>query len=409
MSTPRWFLGLSCGSSGEGIDVALVETSGVGLGLQGKLVHSLRRPFTRELQDLLIQTLWTGGESPPQGMQVLHRLLGDSFVAATNQLLTQNRFPSDRILAIGVLAPFIWHEPSGRNPSTREIGKTSILADRTGITVVHDFREQDVASGGQGMPQTALADSLLFRHPTEDRLLIHLGSTTSVVYLKQNSRVQDVIAFEAGPGTSLLDAAIRQGTSGRERFDPGGKYAVQGRCLDSLVEKWLDHSFIQLKPPKSLPRSAFRQHFLNRAVQSIAEIGGTLQDLLCSLSHFVIRCLIGSCQRWLPEGMNSRAAWLSGGGTRNGMLWRILEQYAPEWKWSRLDDFGISTQMRNATGAAMLATLTLDGVPASTPSATGAVGRMLGRITPGGPSNWSRCLRWMVQHSVEPISPYRAA
>jgi anhydro-N-acetylmuramic acid kinase len=401
----RYFIGLSCGSSGDSIDAVLVEVQGVGLGLNAKLIQSFRRPLPREVQDEMNVSLLALGTHEP----ALHRMLGESLLATANQLLTQIRFEPGRVMAVGVFAPLAWHEPAGRTPSTREYGMVSLLADRLGLTVVSDFREQDVAAGGQGMPQTALADSLLFRTETEERVLIHLGSVFSIVLLKASKRVQDVLAFETGPGHRLLDAVIRVETNQRERFDPGGRYAVQGRCFDSLVERWLGHSYFSIKPPKSLGRSEFGEEFIGHAIRHAAQENATLQDLLCSLSHFLIRGLVLSCRRWVPEMLNERPVWLSGGGTRNGLLWRLIEQYVPTWKLNRLDELGLPALARSATGAAILAALTLDGVSASTPNATGTVGRMLGRLTPGNSQNWSRCLRWMLTQSSELVSPYRAA
>jgi anhydro-N-acetylmuramic acid kinase len=344
------------------------------------------------------------GESP-----TLHRLMGESLLAAANQLLSQVRLDARRVMAVGVFAPLAWHHPVGRSPSSREFGMVSLIADRLGLTVVSDFREQDLAAGGQGMPQTALADSLQFRSETEDRLLIHLGSVLSLVWLKASSRVQDLLAFEVGPGHRLLDGVVRRETNQRERFDPSGKYAVQGHCFEELIDRWLTHPYFSTKPPKSLPRNEFGGDFIQQAIRQAGQINATLQDLLCTMSHFLVQTLVQSCHRWLPETLNERPVWLSGGGTRNGLMWRLIEQYLPSWKLQRLDELGIPALSRSAMAAAILAALTLDGVSASTPNATGTVGRMLGRLTPGSSQNWSRCLRWMFTQSSETISPYRAA
>jgi anhydro-N-acetylmuramic acid kinase len=402
MSTPRWLIGLACGSGGQGVDAALIETTGVGLSITARHVASLRRPFQREARELFS----TGVSADVAGLA--HRVVGETAVVAVQQLTSQVRTDPSRVLAAGFLGPLQWHEPDGRSPSTRELGMTSLVADRLGVTVVGDFREHDVAAGGQGMPLSALVDSLLFRHTSEERLLIHLGGVSSVVYLPPGGRVQDVLAFEAGPCNRLLDAVIRQGTGGKERFDSGGHYAVQGRCVEPLLAEWQRHAFHQRKPPKSLPRSDYGPEFIQDAVKRTAAHNGTLQDLLCSLSHHVIDCIISGSRRWLPAA-DKRTVHLSGGGARNGMFWRLLEQQAPEWKPSRLDELGVPAQARNATAAAVLAALTLDGVPASTPSATGAVGRLLGRLTPGSSTNWARCLRWMTEHGSELTLPYRAA
>src|SRR5262245_59884072 len=338
--TARSFIGLACGSGGEGVDAALVETSGVGLNLSARHAHFLRRPFSP-------------GAAP--AIPNLHRLLGETAVAAVQQLVNQSRTDLNRVLAMGFFGPFQWHEPLGRTATSHELGMTSLIADRLGVTVVGDFREQDVAAGGQGMPLTALADAVLFRHAVEARLLIHLGGTSTIVFVPPGGRVQDVIAFEAGPCNRLLDAVMQRGTSGRERFDPGGRNAVQGHCLEPLLDDWQQHPFLQHKPPRSLSRSAFGPEFVAEAFKLTATQQGTLQDLLCSLSHFIIRCVVGSCRRWLPSESVPTTVHLSGGGVRNGMLWRLLEQYAPEWKLQRVDDLGVPSTARNATAAALLA------------------------------------------------------
>jgi anhydro-N-acetylmuramic acid kinase len=283
------------------------------------------------------------------------------------------------------------------------------LAERTGLTVFSEFRERDLAAGGQGMPITALADWVQFRHADEPRLLLHLGGVTSIVYIPANARPQDVLAFECGPGTRLLDAVIRQGSGGKERYDAGGKYAVQGHCLDALVARWLDHPFLHARPPKSLPRSEFGANWVDRAARDVIDAKGSMEDFLCSLSHFVVKIVARAC-RQLPKGAAPLHIWLSGGGSRNGLFWRLLEDELPGVALHRLDELGVPTQARQATGAAVLAAMAVDGIPASSPNATGAVGRLLGKVTPGEPRNWARCLRWMAEQSSPQLThPYRAA
>src|SRR5262249_57146080 len=126
---------------------------------------------------------------------------------------------------------------------------------------VSDFRARDVVAGGQGVPLGALADYLLFRHPTEDRLLVHLGGLARVVYLPASCRVTEIVGFEAGPCNVLLDALMRQLTGGRETFDPGGKHAVQGCCMEPLLERWLSPPLIQRRPPRTHAPPALRAGF----------------------------------------------------------------------------------------------------------------------------------------------------
>jgi anhydro-N-acetylmuramic acid kinase len=409
MTIARWFIGLASGSGGEGADAVLVETTGVGLQLNARVTQHLRRNHPREVQGLFLRTL--GGDGAPSfgDLAVLHRQLGESAAAAVGQLVTQSHFDLGRVLAIGHIGPLVWHQPAGRSPASFEIGLPSAMVERTGLTIFSEFRQRDVAAGGQGMPITALADWVQFRDAREPRLLVHLGGITSAVFIPANARPQDVVGLEVGPGTRLLDLVIRLGSGGRERCDVGGKYAVQGHCLEPLLANWLEHPFFNQSPPKSLPRNEFGTEWINRAARAVAEAKGTLEDFLCTLSHLLVRS-VALAWRWLAKGPTVPTIWLSGGGTRNGLFWRLLEQDLPGVSLRRLDELGVPCQVRQAAGAAVLAAMALDGIPASSPAATGAVGRLLGQVTPGEPRNWARCLRWMAEQSATELThPYRAA
>jgi anhydro-N-acetylmuramic acid kinase len=410
MSIARWFIGLASGSGGEGADAVLVETTGIGLQLTSRVLQVLRRQHPRDVQEAFLKTMLSGAPGSFGELASLHRQLGESAAAAVVQLTTPLRAEMARVLSIGHIGPLAWHDPAGRNAASIEIGQSSAIVERTGLTVFSEFRERDVAAGGQGMPITAIADWVQFRNPEQPRILIHLGGTTSLVCLPAHAKPQDVIAFEIGPGTRLLDSVIRQASHGRERYDAGGKYSVQGHCLDALLASWLEHSFFQQKPPKSLGRSEFGAEWIARAARSVAAAGGTLEDYLCTLSHFLIRSVVIACKRWLPNMDGPPHYWLSGGGSRNGLFWRLLEQEIPGVQLHRLDEIGVASQARQAASAAVLAAMAMDGIPASSPGATGAVGRLLGRVTPGEPKNWARCLRWMSEQSaLDMTHPNRAA
>jgi anhydro-N-acetylmuramic acid kinase len=211
------------------------------------------------------------------------------------------------------------------------------------------------------------------------------------------------MGFEAGPCNLLLDALIRQVTGGRESFDPGGKYAVQGKCIEPLVQSWLAHPALQRRPPRSLPRQTFAEEFAEQALQQARQHQARLHDLLCTAAHFVARNITTSLRRYLPPEPGIHRVLLSGGGVRNGLLWHLLEQQLAGIPMTRTDEAGVPADLRKPLTTGLLAALTLDGVPANVPSATGAAGsRLLGSITPGLSANWAKCLQWMAQHTVPP-------
>lgn len=407
MST-RWVIGLASGTCGDGVDAALLELRGAGLDLRLQQLHGVRQPYPAELRGLLRHA--AGGGEVRQ-LARLHRLLGETFAAAARAVVDSANLGSQKVQCIGCSGHSVGHDFEGRFPAVISLGMPAVIAERCSVTVVSDFRLRDLAAGGQGGPLSVLPDFLLFRHPQENRVLLHLGGIARLVYLPAGGRLHEVVAFEAGPCNLLLDAMVRQLTNGREPYDSGGKHAVQGRCIEPLVESWLAHPALSRRPPRSLPRQTFGEEFAARAVEQLRkqeERTGNLHDLLCTATHFVVRAIMAS-RRFLPAGTVIDRVLLSGGGVRNGLLWRLLERQLEGVRLGRTDEVGVPAELRKAVLPGLLAALTLDGVPANAPAATGAAGsRLLGNLTPGSSANWARCLQWMAQHFAAPGGPLSA-
>jgi anhydro-N-acetylmuramic acid kinase len=403
--TTRWIIGLSSGSSGDGVDAVLLEAEGAGLELRARPVLALQQPLARDLREWVRQC----GESGPADIgkvALLHRLLGETFAAAARQVADRASMSLQKVQCLGCPGQTIWHEPEGRFPSTFALGMAAVVAERTGITTVSDFHSRDVAAGGQGAPVAALADYLLFHDSQEHRVLLHLGGRARVVYLPADGRPHRVLGFEAAPCNLLLDGLIRQLTGGRMDYDPGGKHAVQGCCIEPLLERWLAHPYLQRRPPKSMPRRHCGEEFIAGALQFIRQEQGSLHDLLCTATHFVAHAITQSLRRLLPADRPIDRVLLTGGGVRNGLLWRLLEQQLAGIPVEKCDRYGIPAQARKAVGFGMLAALTVDSVPANLPSATGAAGaRLLGNLTPGSTANWARCVAWMASQTAPLANP----
>jgi anhydro-N-acetylmuramic acid kinase len=403
--TARWLIGLASGSSADGVDATLMELEGVGLDLRVRQAQGLHQPYGQELR-ALIRRVSVSAPCEIRQVSLLHRLLGETFAAAARTVADHASLSLQRVQCIGCPGHMIWHDAEGRFPSTLTLGMAAVVAERCGVTTVSDFRTRDVAAGGQGVPLAALTDYLLFRHPQESRLLIHLGGLARVVFVPAGCRIHQVLGFEASPCNVLLDALMGHLTGGKESFDAGGKHAVQGKCIDALLQNWLHHPYLQRRPPKALPRHLFGDDFATAAVQQVRQAGGSLHDLLCTATHFVARGITTAVRRFLPSEPRIDRVLLSGGGVRNGLLWRLLEQPFEGVPLQRTDEVGVPADLRKALSFGMLAALTLDGVPASVPSATGAAGsRLLGSITPGSSINWARCLAWMATQTTPPFCP----
>lgn len=398
--TKRYYIGLSSGASLFGVDAALVRADGLGAEMALTLEHFLHAPFGRDLRELLRRAT-TSPTPEVRHLATLHRVLGETYALAARQLLEQSKLPAQQVLCIGCPGLSLWHDAEGRYPSTLNLGMAGVLAERTGLTTLSDFSSRDLALGGQGEPLTAFVDAMLFHHPQEHRVLIHLGSTATIVSLPPDlgANSRNLLGFHAAPGSLLLDGLMRLLTNGREHYDAGGKHAVQGRCLDALLERWMQNHFFHKRPPKCVPRHEFGADFLTRAIEQAKRLDGNLHDVLCTMTHFVAGAIVHSLHNDLPA-MPTRVL-LSGRGARNGFLWHLLEQKLAPLPLEKTDAHGVAIDACKSLAYAGLAALTMDGVPTNLPSLTGATGpRLLGQFSPGSTGNWARCLAWMARQTA---------
>jgi anhydro-N-acetylmuramic acid kinase len=403
---PRWLIGLSSGTSLNGVDAALVRVDGVGLDIALRLEHFLHWPYPRELRELLGKAD-SAGSAPLRHAALLNRLLGEAYAGAARLLVEAARFNLSNVFCLGCSGHALGHDPDGRYATTLNLGMAGALAERTGVTTLSDFRSRDLVLGGQGVPLTPLIDYLLFHDANESQVLVHLGGVASLLALPASAAPKDLVGFQAAPCCLLLDAFMQHLTNGREPYDVGGKHAVQGQCIEALLERWLGHPVLLRRPPKTISRKDFGVEFVEQAIAAARQTQRTLHDVLCTATHFVARAILEAIERFVPE--RPARILLSGGGTRNGFLWRLLEQQLAPLPVEKIDRWGVPAEARKAMAFAGLAALTLDGVPANLPSVTGASGpRLLGSFTPGTAANWARCLTWMAQHAGLPQMPLAA-
>lgn len=400
----RILIGLSVGSGLEGADAAVVRADGVGLELAPRIERAVRVAFPPSTRDLF-RTGHPTGVAVPNHPELV-RNLADTAVHAARTAIVQAGVAVREVFAVGLLEP----ARAGLEAAVPWGEITDRVAEQTGLTVFHGFRGRDRAAGGAGHPISAAAEYLLFRHGGEDRLLVHLGTATEVLLIPAGAKVSAILGFEAGPGNQLLDALVYHGTRGRETTDPGGKKAVQGCCLESLLTRWLEHPYLTRKPPKVVHADAFGRAFLLAAFDSSRQLGAGLPDLLCTATHLIARSVGDACRKWLPPATTHRRVFLTGGGVRNGFLWQLIGQQFDGLSVDRSDEGGIPPLARNAAAAAVLAALTCDGVAGNLPVLTGAAGgRLIGHVVPGDGRNWARCATWMADQTGEYPRVSRAA
>jgi anhydro-N-acetylmuramic acid kinase len=396
----RFLIGLSVRSGGGAIDCAIVRISGIGLGLTPVVVAAVSYPMPGQLSDWLTRIVQHPDAVSTRHLAWCQRLLGEVCAAAILQTIEQTRLTPDAFQAVGLFDFLAWRDADTRGSTVFELGSAAIVADRTGLTTISDFRASAAAQGGYAGSITAMADALLLSHPLQARTLLRLGGTATVTYLPPGQSPQEPTVHEIAPCNRLLDGFIYRLTNGQQRQDTGGVFAVQGQCLTELLERWLDHPVLNRRGPIQLGSNDFGSAFIEQAIHDARALGSSMHDLLCTVNHFIARAISRAIATRLPYPLAEQRVWLDGGSVRNGLLVRLLADQLGEPTIARLEELGMPADARRPAQAAILAALLLDGVFLSHEGVTGTRRgrRLLGRITPASTGNWSQCLAWQSQH-----------
>jgi anhydro-N-acetylmuramic acid kinase len=262
------------------------------------------------------------------------------------------------------------------------IGEPAVVAERTGLTVVSDFAQRDMAAGGQGAPLVPYADYVLFRDSRRNRAIQNIGGIANVTYLPAGCGLSEVVAFDTGPGNMMMDRVTSLATRGRSPYDPGGRLAARGAVNDSLLSELMSHPFLRRRPPKSTGREEFGHHFSDAVYKDARKEGVRPLDILATVTAFTAKSIALAYRRYLSAGVDE--VILCGGGARNDTLVRVLGEELRPAAMMSTDDFGISADAKEAVSFAILARETVRGVANNVPSATGAASSViLGKIVPG--------------------------
>lgn len=384
----RLVVGLMSGTSADGVDAALVRISGKGHSLQVTPLafHGVSYPTALQRRILSASTGGTVSE-----VCRLNVVLGELFARAALRVMKAARRKPSEIHVIGSHGQTIQHCPSpvkepglGSLRSTLQIAEPAVIAERTGVTTIANFRPRDMAAGGQGAPLTPYAHYLLLRDRRRSRLIVNLGGISNVTYLPARGALDSIEAFDTGPGNMVLDGLVRQATRGRLKMDAGGRLANGGQVNQRLLARLLRHPYLRRRPPKSTGREEFGDDFLKHVLKHRA--GMSLGDLLATGSFFTAQTIKGAC-RWLSSQVDE--VILCGGGARNATLVRQIREVFGHIPVRTLEEIGWQSKSFEAIAFAVLAYQTLHGEPSNVPAATGAKHAViLGTIVPGRLGAW---------------------
>ena len=385
-------VGLMSGTSLDGVSAAVVRFHVDGARLQPELLGFAVRPYTPDQRARLAAALT--GATPAQYCR-LNFDVGEWLAGAAVQAIAEAGIARDEIAAIASHGQTIWHEPGH---STWQLGEAAVIAERTRVPVIADFRVRDVAAGGQGAPLVPIADAMLFAGP-QWRALQNLGGIGNVTVVGPRPELQvpdalakvvgagaEVRAFDTGPGVAVIDGVVRQLVEGMA-FDVDGRLARAGSAIDEVVSELLAHPYFASPPPKSTGRELFSRDYVERFVARCRERrpGARTEDIVATAVLLTAASVADAYARFLPEPVTE--VLLSGGGARNPALAdaivAALAPSRPEIAVRRFDEVFFDGEAKEAVAFALLGWLHLHGLPGNVPTATGARGtRTLGKLTP---------------------------
>jgi anhydro-N-acetylmuramic acid kinase len=355
------------------------------------------RDYPQPVRDSIFR-LFRPETSSVDAISSINFLLGELFADAALAAIKSTSLTTEQIDLIASHGQTIWHDPIGKNisgrtiQSTFQIGEPSIIAARTGITIVADFRPADMAHGGQGAPLVSYPDWILFGDPNITRTVQNIGGIANVTYLPAGGDIDDVIAFDTGPGNMLIDAAVDR-LFGLP-FDKNGDIASHGHINESLLSRLMSNPFFDTPPSKSTGRELFGTQFLDDLLKNT---NVKAEDIVATLTAFTARTIADQYKRWLPQMPDE--VILGGGGAHNRTLWKMLEKKLSPARFRTHEEFRIPGDAKEAIAFAILGSETIRGVPSNVPSATGASKRVvLGKIIPG--DNWHSLL-WSGQDPID--------
>lgn len=311
--------------------------------------------------------------------------LGETYASAALRAIQAAGLDPADVDLIANHGQTVWHIP---NHSTLQIGSPAVIAERTGVTTISNFRARDVAAGGHGAPMVAFVDQLLFTDATLTRGLQNIGGIANVTYLPA-AHPENSFAFDSGPGNALMDDAVRRATNGTLEYDAEGALAAQGHADTALLNRLMAHPFLQLSPPKTTGREIFGTPFGQEIWEDATARGISPRDLVATLTRFTVQSVAEAYRKFLPTLPQEMI--VSGGGAKNPTLLKMLqEEIGTQTRVRRIDEFGIPSEAKEALAFAILAFETWHGRPSNLPSATGARHPVIqGDITPGRNAHFS--------------------
>ena len=367
-------IGLMSGTSADGMDAALVEITGSGIGTRVQQKGFVSLPYSEEVRSEILR-LAEGKQGGSHDLCLFHFLLGQLALEACQAVCRQAGVDPAQVDLAGSHGQTLYHIPveepyAGRMVrGTLQLGEASVLCEGLGCPVVSDFRVRDMAAGGQAAPLVPYAEYLLYRRQDQTVGLQNIGGIGNLTVLPKGGTPEDTFAFDTGPGNMVMDQVVSRITGGKLRYDDGGRLAAQGQCHAALLQWLLQDPYLQVKPPKTTGREYYGEAFVDALMDKAREFGVKGLDILATATRFTAECIRVAVEQFCSSMPDYLV--VGGGGSRNPTLLRDLRRtlHMPVLI---NEDLGFDSEAKEAVAFAILANECVHGLCNNVPSVTGA-------------------------------------
>lgn len=354
-----YYLGVMSGTSLDGVDLALMNFA----SHSTKLVATDFVPMPPNLRQKLTALLHSGQSTLQQIGELDHRL-GLLYADCINQFLSKQHLSSQDIQAVGCHGQTIWHAPQGKYPFTWQLGDANLIAAKTGITTIADFRRKDMAYGGQGAPLVPAFHQYVFANPKRITVVLNIGGISNIsVLIPENP----VTGYDTGVGNALMDSWIMKHLG--KPYDKNGEWAKTGKSHIPLLQDLLADPYFALPAPKSTGRELFNLTWLEKILQKYTALSP--QDIQATLAEFTAQCTAQELQK-LTQSHLPCVLLVCGGGAKNPVIMAHLQRLLPEWHISTTTEYGLDGDYVEAAAFAWLAYRRIQNLPSNEPYVTGA-------------------------------------
>lgn len=385
----RRVVGLMSGTSVDGIDAALVEIGGTDEAPEVRLVAFEDRPWPEEVRRQIFP-LFRPETATVDKIGYMNFLMGEIYAQSVSSVVEKAGLTLADIDLIGSHGQTIWHAPEvcGKDGFpvrfTVQIGEGSVIAARTGVPTVSDFRVADMAVGGQGAPLVPFSEYLLYRRPGETILLQNIGGIGNMTVLPGDEGPEAVYAFDTGPGNMIIDAVVSALTGGAKTYDAGGAMAAEGRVDEALLAMLQQDPYYDMPLPKTTGRELFGVQYVGKILDYQRAHGLSDADVLATVTDLTAWSIADGYARYVLPKRQAAELVVGGGGSYNATLLGFLRtRFAPYGVQVRTqEDLGWSSDAKEAVAFALMADCCVREKPNVLPSVTGAkAAAIMGKIS----------------------------